>query len=534
LLSPQGGGLAHDYDNEVAVSLTAGGPVKRTTVLALLGLCVALRFVSLVRPCLSDDEAIYAVVAREMLSGHELYVDIVDHKPPGVYLVYAATQAIGGPVGGMVLLHALLIGVVFGTGLLLARIVRRQWPDVDPRAATAAALLWIVFTTTLVDVDALAANCELFMMLPLVGAVVVFLEARDRLARYVLAGALVGAACLFKYQGGIQLPVLGLAVVLRHSERSIGRRLAVLIALGAGFLAMLAAAAGTMWLRGGLPDAVFWLKFNFAYIDAGTSAGELVGRLVTRGGLVVASAAVLYGFGAAAIATGHRQPFVRFMAGWLVASAIAVFMGGRFFGHYFHQLTAPLAILAAPATVRLWERRRGLAVLAIGVPAFAYAALGGLHDQLMQWYGEPDPDYASVVAWLDHRGSGALCVWGNSPVLYFEAERPLGCRFVFSNYLTGLSPATATQSDPTVDSSRNVVAASWPMLERDLAERQPRFIVDGSVGDVGRYGKYPPAKFPRLQRALDCGYVPRADVAGMRIYERRTTPRCEPASVAAP
>ena len=257
--------------------------MKRTTVLALLGLCVLLRFVSLVRPCLSDDEAIYAVVAREMLSGHELYVDIVDHKPPGVYLAYAATQAIGGPIGGMVVLHALLIGVVFATGLLLARIVRRHGPDADPRAPATAALLWIVYTTTLVDVDALAANCELFMMLPLVAGVVVFLEARDRLPRYMLAGALIAAGCLFKYQAGIQLPVLALAVILRCSDRGVARRLVVLVAIGAGFLALLAAAAGILWLRGGFPAAVFWLKFNFAYIEAGTSSRELLVRLAIRG-----------------------------------------------------------------------------------------------------------------------------------------------------------------------------------------------------------------------------------------------------------
>jgi hypothetical protein len=147
----------------------------------------------------------------------------------------------------------------------------------------------------------------------------------------------------------------------------------------------------------------------------------------------------------------------------------------------------------------------------------------------MLWYGEPDPDYTSVADWLDQRDPGgdeALCIWGNSPVLYFEAERPLGCRFVFSNYLTGLSPATATQTDPTVDSSPNIVAEAWPMLERDLGERQPRFIVDGSPGNVGLYGKYPPVKFPRLLRVLACAYEPRADVAGMRIYERRPDPRC--------
>ncbi len=34
----------------------------------LLGICVALRAVSLFRPCLSDDEATYCVVGREMLT----------------------------------------------------------------------------------------------------------------------------------------------------------------------------------------------------------------------------------------------------------------------------------------------------------------------------------------------------------------------------------------------------------------------------------------------------------------------------------
>jgi hypothetical protein len=501
--------------------------MNRRTALALLGLCIALRAVSLVRPCLSDDEAIYATVAREMLSGHELYRDVVDHKPPAVYLVYAATQAIAGPTGGMVLLHLLLIGAVFATGLVLARIVRLHWPGTDARAPAAAALLWIVYTTTLVDVDALAANCELFMMLPLVGAVAVFLDARGRLGNHALAGALIGVACLFKYQAGIQLPLFAVAALLGVGEGRLGRRLAGVVAIGVGFAATIGFAACWLWRGGGLDAALFWLKFNFAYIEVGTSWGELVQRLAIRGGLVIGSAALLYGLGTAAVVAARREPFVRFLTGWLLVSCVAVFVGGRFFGHYFHQLTAPLAVLAAPATVRLWQRRRALVGVAIAAPAAAYLVLGALHDEMMVWYGEPDPDYASVVAWLDARGEGAMCVWGNSPVLYFEADRPLGCRFVFANYLTGASPATATQTDASVDSSRYIVGEAWSMLEQDFAERRPRFVVDGSPGGVAFYGKYPPWRFPRLARLLDCGYDPVAVVAGMQIYERRGGARCD-------
>jgi hypothetical protein len=504
--------------------------VKRSTVLALLGLCIALRAVSLVRPCLSDDEAIYATVAREMLTGHELYRDVIDHKPPAIYVVYAATQAVAGAVGGMVLLHLVLIGVVFATALLLARIVRLHWPGTDARAPAAAALLWIAYTTTLVDVDALAANCELFMMLPLVGAVCVFLDGRGRLGDQALAGILIGVACLFKYQAGIQLPLLGAAALFGRGAGGVGRRLLAVVALGAGFAAMIGFALCWVWRGGGLDEALFWLKFNFAYIEVGTSWHELVQRLAIRGGLVVGSAALLYGLGTAAVVAARREPFVRFMAGWLLVSGIAVFVGGRFFGHYFHQLTAPLAVLAAPAAVRLWQRRRALVGFAIGIPAACYLVLGALHDHVMVWYGEPDPDYPAVVAWLDAHGPGSICVWGNSPVLYFDANRPLGCRFVFANYLTGASPATATQTDAAVDSSRHIVREAWPMLEADLATRRPRFVIDASPGDVAFYGKYPPSQFPALAHVLDCDYQPVADVAGMRIYERRA-PRCSTAAI---
>ena len=58
--------------------------MSRKQALLLLALCVALRAVSLFRPCLSDDEATYCVVGREMLTGHALYRDIVDHKPPEI------------------------------------------------------------------------------------------------------------------------------------------------------------------------------------------------------------------------------------------------------------------------------------------------------------------------------------------------------------------------------------------------------------------------------------------------------------------
>jgi hypothetical protein len=106
-------------------------------------------------------------------------------------------------------------------------------------------------------------------------------------------------------------------------------------------------------------------------------------------------------------------------------------------------------------------------------------------------------------------------------VLYFEADRALGSRFVFSNYLTGLSPATRSQSDPSADASANVVAESWEMFVTDLNSRLPEIFVDTSPGNLGAYGKFPLSRFPRLQAIVDRHYSPIGEVGGTRIFVRR-------------
>jgi 4-amino-4-deoxy-L-arabinose transferase-like glycosyltransferase len=511
-------------------------------LVVLLFACLALRVVGLIRPCLSDDEATYCVVGREMLAGRVLYRDVVDHKPPLIYVTYAATQAIGGPTGGMRLLHLLTALVVFATALLIGRVVRDPLAssggaggDARGRVPFFAALLYIVFSTTLLDFDSQAANCEIFMLLPLTASVVIYLSAlpgRLRFFRLWVAGALVALAMLYKYQAAVQLPLYALHLAWVARRRP-ARLAAGWGALAAGVAVVLAAAVAILHLGGAWQGAWFWFRFNFAYIKQGFRPSEMVVRAALRISYGVLPAVFLWILGLRAAWASIRRPsrpddperVDLFLVGWLLVSALAVTAGGRFFGHYFHQVTAPLAALAAPEVTRLARARPKLVWAALAIPAAAFTLLGLGHDWTMTAAGEPDPDYPAIAAFVDaHSDPGdALVVWGNAPVLYFEARRPLGSRFVFSNYLTGLSPATRTQSDPRADASANVVAESWDMLETDLASRRPRLFVDTSPGNIGAYGKFPTAHFPRLQRILDRDYAPIGEVAGARILAMRTS-----------
>jgi hypothetical protein len=502
--------------------------VARFEIWALAAVCIGLRVVSLARSCLSDDEAIYAVVAREMLSGQALYRDVVDHKPPLIYVVYGFTQAIGGPRGGMMLLHFLTIAVVFATALILSRIVRRHGGlQPDSRAPFWAALLYAVFTTTLLPFDALAANCELFMMLPLTASLLFFLEGFSalRLRPLFAAGLLVGIGMLFKYQAGVQLALYGSTLFIAHWRR-VARLLLASLAIVASLALVLGTAFALMRHVGSLDAAWFWFRFNFAYIKTGFRPQDTLTRAAVRISFVAIPAAFLWILGAkSAVNSLTTHPprgavdFFRFATFWLAVSAFAITTGGRFFGHYFHQITAPLAVLAAPAAARLWQTRRRLVSAAVGVPTAAFFLVATLQGPVLAAAGKPAPDYQRMVDLIEAfaRPGDSLVVWGNVPVLYFMAERPLGTRFVFSNYMTGLSPATPSQSDTSVDASPNIVAESWDMFAADMAARRPRLFVDTSPGNVAAYGKFPPSNFHRLQALLQQDYRPVATAAGIQL-----------------
>ena len=154
----------------------------KTAVLAVFGvfaLGVLLRLPTFSRPLLSDDEAIYATTADALNRGGLLFRDVVDHKPPAVYHVYqAAFAAFGryqmqGP-------HALVILAVLLTAGLLFAIKRREASDDAGGTALAAAGLFLIFSTTWHDYDALSANCELFLLPFQAGAAWMVLGDLDR------------------------------------------------------------------------------------------------------------------------------------------------------------------------------------------------------------------------------------------------------------------------------------------------------------------------------------------------------------------
>ena len=138
----------------------------------LVGLVIALIHAPLLtKPFVDSDEAVYASIAALTNGGGHLYAEGgVDNKFPGIFWIYAGVFRVFGQYA-MNAVHVLTIVVVLATCAVLGAIAYRIG---SKSGATTVALFYGV-ATTLYTPKMLAANTEIFAMLPVSAAVLLSL-----------------------------------------------------------------------------------------------------------------------------------------------------------------------------------------------------------------------------------------------------------------------------------------------------------------------------------------------------------------------
>jgi hypothetical protein len=504
---------------------------------------VGLRLPTFRYPLVSDDEAIYDAMAQVVVRGGTMYRDTVDHKPPGLTYTYSAVRAavehLGGSFGAaMVGVHALGIAVVVLTCVTLHAIAREI---LEPRIVAFPPLLYAIASAASVPPDSLAVNGELLMNLPTAVAVLCALRAARhrgtvRLALNVAAGSFVGVATLYKYQAAlVGLSLLFLLPAPRKSWRSFGAALVLDgAALATGLALPFAACAFYFHERGALADALTWgIDFNRHYLAEGPDLAAAATRLARQLLGVVLPSALVYGaagFGLWRIVRDREAPSSTsgFTSGralvvvWALESTFSVTLGRRFFGHYFLQTSLVFALLAAGPVAQLWQRRPRLAVAALALPAAIFFGIAALPEWTAKIVYASDPDFWTIgrAVAAQTKPDETIWVWGNVPQIYFTAARAPGVRFTFCNYLTGLSPGSRSEDDPTFDSRKNAVPGAWGLVVHDLDANRPALIVDTAAGGMKSYGKFPIASFPVLADYLRLHYRAAGVSEGAILYRR--------------
>lgn len=464
--------------------------------LQILAGVAVLRVATVVIPVFNQDECYIAVQAHVVGDGGVMYRDVVDRKPPLVPYIYAAIFAAIG-TDSLIAVHVVAIVWVAATALVLAAIMRRR---AGPREAAWAAWLFVLGSMSLLPRDALAANYEIWMLLPLCTAMLA--AGRGCPWRDALAGVLLGLATFIKQPALVTLAPLAFVIV--RSRRPVAGSIAMLAGLGTVFALMIAAHDESM--------------MAWAFLDTGGYMATdavwfaLVMALVWTGSFLLANAASCWLVARSARVFGVRGDADLWI--WLASGFVAVAAGLRFLGHYHLQLLPAACLLAARPAAALVGRTRTIVIAAALAPALVCASLAFFIPN------QPfDTDYRPVAAYLRaHTApSERVLVWGHFPEIYWASQRMPAMRFIHTGFMTGQSGARPIRPSDL----RAATPGAWDMMFADLERHPPAYVIDLSPGAVRKAQYFAMSRYPRMAAWLDASYRLETVVDGLWLYRRR-------------
>jgi 4-amino-4-deoxy-L-arabinose transferase-like glycosyltransferase len=492
----------------------------RLAALGIILLTIAIRLPSLVHPQPIDSEAMYSVVANEIVGGGQPYIDAVERKPPLLFWTYAAVFKVAGKFNW----KALHMVALVWTLCAMAGLYVIGSELFDRNTGLIAALFYGVFQQWWTW-KTLAFDGEMLMNLPIIWAwAIAFRRSSSRLRPELFpAGMLLGAAFLLKQPAAIAAIPLGICLLLPsyRTSRSLTRTNSIIQAamLTAGFFAALGLVTLVLWKQGILRDAFYWTIVDHDIPHVFWEKGILLTLAFIGACLPLVIGAILACRDKSEIWAARTAERTA-LFGLLAASAIGVAAGARFYAHYYVQLIPPLALLAAPYYARLWSRTMEPPHWLLR-PAVTYAwlALTVVAFSIMHWIGLAPrwlPSEAGRYLSTHSSPDDRIFVWGQTAKMYLDAHRRPACRYIITAPLTG---HIFGEQLPGVDTRNRIVPGAWENLQQDFAKHPPTYIVD--VQADPKMAQYPVNNFPILAKLLAERYQPVADTAEGVIYRMR-------------
>src|SRR5438874_2206227 len=191
----------------------------RFAVLGLILFTVVIRLPSLLHPRPINSEAMYSVVANEIVDGGRPYVNAVERKPPLLFWTYAAVFKVAGKFNWTALHVVALVWTLCAMAGLY--VIGREL--FDRSTGLIAALFYSVFQSWAVWKN-LTFDAEMLMNLPIIWAWAIALRRSSSRLRPELfaAGALLAAAFLLKQPAAIAADPLGIYMLLPGYRTSRG------------------------------------------------------------------------------------------------------------------------------------------------------------------------------------------------------------------------------------------------------------------------------------------------------------------------
>lgn len=461
-------------------------------LLAIASISAVFRIPNLFEPLWYGDEAIYLTIGQQILRGDLLYVDVFDHKPPGIYYLTAGSLALfGHSVAAIkVVLFGWSIATLFALHALAARLLDRS------AAVWAVAVFSLLVTPIWLEGDIFGS--EVLMVLTTCLGMLLALRSSP-----FLAGICFGLSLLFKAPAIFDFGALFVFVAL-GTER--GRERQTLSALGrliAGLLAPVLVTVAYFAAHGALPEYYeSALAYNVDYTGSGNHLVFEHGRLVLN---AVPALLLVIALGFQALRrwrTGQGDPpgAFQFLLLWLAFAFYGVLLGGRPYEHYLIQAAPPFALLAAFALTRPGMRRHLAAAALLVAAAVTLDRDFDLDREFYLSYYSNFLEYATGAKSFDdyanhldrftagnyrlasflRRDSGgtdeSIYLYSDQPSIYFSARMDPVSKYVAYYHIAWDDEKKRTTAEEIRDERPLYIIAEdprispFPQLERMLAE----------------------------------------------------------------
>ncbi len=472
----------------------------------------------------SNDEAAHFIGSIIIKKGFTLYEDFVDNKPPFIYLFYLLSQMIFGEDIKSIHIATTLILIP-----LIALFISFSFSNKNRLTKILSGIFFIFLTSTYIPTDMLATNCEIVMLF-FASIAFIFLKS-DTLLGSLLFGLFISLSTLSKQQAAILLfvPILN---YLFNKDRL--QKIRHLIMIFLGFL---------------IPIGVTIIYFyninnftNFVYFTIGHNIGysknpieflDIIYRILKYllpYILIISPFIYLYIKSRKYI----DRSILHIYEPTLALSFIIVFIGFRFFPHYFIQFVFPLSILSASYFTDINVRTKALKlilmymlIMSISFNIYTFLA----YSKKSNFIEETEPLLKKIPesfkdANFCKNQSEYIFVWGYAPLFYYYFYKECGMlpasRFILPQAsIAGYIPGNESQFKDGFNYKKYIITKHRIQLIEDLKRNKPYIIIDTSRNNFHNWKRYPLNSFADLYDFVNKNYFLAKDLEGFEIYIRR-------------
>ena len=424
-------------------------------------LAVFLRFFSFFPSVINHDESTYILIGQQLLEGDIYFVDAVDTKPIGIFLIYACFQWL---VGNSIFLMRLLVTlIIVATAVGLFKFGLKALKSWEVGFASGIIYIFFISIWTFYGVS---PNCEQIFVLFTVCALWLIWD-ENALWRFGLAGLLLGMGFIIKYVVLLDGVAIGLFLLWQWHKSSgafsevMAKILIMIVGASIPFLLMM-----LYYGQLGLWDIFIHHTFGVGARYGGSQPWWERIMLIFDFPLRFLPFFLLI-YGVLRTKNTDYRIFKQFLGIWILCIMMVIFWMGKIFGHYTIQLMPACSLLAGMFFLPACQKPKWFSFFSRPLGMGVFAVVIALISVIKYFEFAPEKDATRLNAQILNArlGPDDLFYTGNThQILYFLLDRKSPTRFVHRSLLWD-------------GQLRNVLNIDLEEETRNILQQNPRFIL---------------------------------------------------------